>query len=153
MQYPANPAMMAHPAMTSEPPALIAARAWIGTPYVLSAALRGVGCDCIGLVRGVWSDVTGKPAPAPPPWRADWANSSARPLVQAARQYLCPVALDEARPGDVVVLRLQGSREAHCGILERDGQFIHALEGVGVTRVPFAAYRAGLSFAARFPSP
>lgn len=61
-----------------------------------------------------------------------------------------------ARPrgiGDVVVLRLQGTREAHCGILERGGQFIHAQEGVGVVCVPFAAYRAGLSFAARFPSP
>jgi NlpC/P60 family putative phage cell wall peptidase len=138
--------------MEHDSPALIAARAWIGTPYVLSAALRGVGCDCIGLVRGVWSEVTGKPAPPPPPWRADWANASARPLVQAARQYLCPVALEAARPGDVVVLRLQGTREAHCGILERSGQFIHAQEGVGVVCVPFAAYRAGLSFAARFPS-
>lgn len=67
MRCPASPVMMVHPAMTSEPQALIAARAWMGTPYVLSAALRGVGCDCIGLVRGVWSDVTGKPAPAPPP--------------------------------------------------------------------------------------
>ena len=138
--------------MADEPLALRAARAWIGTPYVLSAALRGVGCDCIGLVRVVWSDVTGQPAPPPPPWRADWANASARPLVHAARHYLEPVPLEAARRGDVVVLRLNRGREAHCGILEQGGQFIHAMEGVGVVCVPFAAYRAGLSFAARFPS-
>ena len=34
-----------------------AARAWIGTPYRHQAALRGVGCDCLGLLRGVWRDV------------------------------------------------------------------------------------------------
>lgn len=131
--------------------ALEAARLWIGTPYVLGAALRGVGCDCVGLVRGVWSDVTGHPAPQPPPWRADWANSRARPLVAAARRYLLPLDPEAAAPGDAVVLRVQGSREAHCGILEVDGQFIHAQEGVGVVRVPFSAFLPDVSFAAAFP--
>ena len=27
---------------------------WLGTPYRHQAALKGVGCDCLGLVRGVW---------------------------------------------------------------------------------------------------
>ena len=27
---------------------------WIGTPYRHQASLKGVGCDCLGLVRGVW---------------------------------------------------------------------------------------------------
>lgn len=134
------------------PAALAAARAWIGTPYMIGQALRGVGCDCVGLVRGVWSDVTGRPAPDAPPFRADWHNAPGRPLVAAARAYLDPVALSEARPGDVVVLRVQGSREAHCGILETDGQIIHAVETVGVVRVPFEAFRPGVTFCARFPS-
>ena len=30
------------------------ARSWIGTPYRHQASLKGVGCDCLGLVRGVW---------------------------------------------------------------------------------------------------
>ena len=30
------------------------ARGWIGTPYRHQASLKGVGADCIGLVRGVW---------------------------------------------------------------------------------------------------
>jgi cell wall-associated NlpC family hydrolase len=29
------------------------ARTWIGTPYRHQASLKGVGCDCLGLVRGV----------------------------------------------------------------------------------------------------
>lgn len=129
------------------------ARLWIGTRYVLGAALRGAGCDCVGLVRGVWSEYTGNPLPAAPPWRADWANDRARPLVAAARHYLDPLDPLEVGPGDVVVLRVRGTREAHCGILEEGDQMIHAMEGVGVVRVPFDAYRPAVAYAAAFPPP
>ena len=37
-----------------------AARHWLGTPYHHQASLRGVGCDCLGLVRGVWRDLLGE---------------------------------------------------------------------------------------------
>ncbi|MFD0934795.1 peptidase P60, partial [Methylobacterium trifolii] len=30
------------------------ARLWLGTPYRHQASLAGVGCDCLGLLRGVW---------------------------------------------------------------------------------------------------
>ena len=32
---------------------IAAARGWIGTPYLHQASLKGVGTDCLGLVRGV----------------------------------------------------------------------------------------------------
>lgn len=35
------------------------ARAWLGTPYRHQASLKGVGADCLGLVRGVWRAVVG----------------------------------------------------------------------------------------------
>lgn len=133
------------------PPALIAARGWIGTPYFIGQALRGVGCDCVGLVRGVWSDVTGRPAPPAPPFRPDWSNAPGRALVDACRRYMRPLHPSEAAPGDAVVLRMAGGREAHCGILDHGDMIIHAVEGVGVARVPFAAFRPAVTFAARFP--
>lgn len=142
-----------HETGSDAPPALVAARAWIGTPYYIGQARRGVGCDCVGIVRGVWSELTGRPAPEAPPYRADWHNAPGRPLVAAARAYLDPIHPAEARPGDVVVLRMAGTREAHCGILETGDQIIHAVEGVGVVRVPFDAFRPGVTFAARFPRP
>lgn len=134
-------------------PSLIAARRWIGTPYFVGQAARGLGCDCVGLIRGVWADLTGNPPPPVPGWRPDWFNGPDRPLVEAARTYLHPVPLAEAAPGDMVVLRIQGTREAHCGILDHGDQIIHAVEGAGVVLVPFASFRAGVSFAARFPAP
>ena len=135
---------------TGDARAVLAAQAWIGTPYVLGAALRGKGCDCVGLVRGVWADVTGNPVPAVPPWRADWVNSKARVLVDAARKYLEPVPMDQAAPGTVLVLRMQ-NREAHCGILDFNGRFIHAVENVGVRSVPSKAFIPQIAFAANFP--
>jgi len=36
------------------------ARRWIGTPYRHQASLIGVGCDCLGLVRGIWRAVVGR---------------------------------------------------------------------------------------------
>ena len=35
------------------------ARGWLGTPYHHQASLKGVGCDCLGLLRGVWREVIG----------------------------------------------------------------------------------------------
>ena len=36
-----------------------AARGWLGTPYHEQASVQGVGCDCLGLARGVWREVVG----------------------------------------------------------------------------------------------
>jgi len=55
-----------------------AARAWLGTPYHHQASLRGVGCDCLGLVRGVWRDVLGEEPEALPPYSPHWESSAKR---------------------------------------------------------------------------
>ena len=34
--------------------ALAEARRWIGTPYQHQASVLGAGCDCLGVLRGVW---------------------------------------------------------------------------------------------------
>lgn len=125
------------------------ARAWIGTPYVLGAALRGVGCDCVGLVRGVLSEATGAPLVAAPPWRQDWAAPALSPLLGAAQAHLHPAPAGTApAPGDVVAFRGQG-RVAHCGIVVAPGRVVHAVEGRGVVEVTLDP--AQVAFAARFP--
>jgi cell wall-associated NlpC family hydrolase len=43
------------------------ARSWIGTPYRHQASLKGVGTDCLGLLRGVWRGVIGAEPEAVPP--------------------------------------------------------------------------------------
>lgn len=47
------------------------ARAWIGTPYLHQGRLRGVGCDCAGLLRGLWREVYGTDLTGIPDYTAD----------------------------------------------------------------------------------
>lgn len=118
------------------------ARGWIGTPYVTGQALKGAGCDCVGLVRGVLAEVTGRELIAAPPFRADWAAAPGHPLLAAARLHLVALPLDDAAPGDVLALRLGPRRVTHAGILAAPGRLIHAVEGVGVAEVSLGAWRA-----------
>ena len=72
------------------------ARTWIGTRYRHQGSLKGVGCDCLGLVRGVWRNCVGSEPEMPPPYAPDWAEASgAETLAEAALRHLVPVTRDE----------------------------------------------------------
>lgn len=113
------------------------ARCWIGTPYHHQASLKGVGCDCLGLVRGVWSEYHGREAEAPPPYTPDWGQVGTKEtLLDAAKRHFHPVALDRLEPGTVIVFRMFKTAIAkHCGIVSNGGHMIHAQEGVGVVEI------------------
>lgn len=102
-----------------------AARAWIGTPYRHLSATRGAGCDCLGLVRGVWRDLYGTLPPVPN-YRLDTRDH--RDLLAAAEARLAPA---DRVAGSIVLFRL-GALPRHCGILTGETRFIHAQERIGV---------------------
>jgi NlpC/P60 family putative phage cell wall peptidase len=107
-----------------------AARAWVGTPYRHRAALREVGCDCIGLLRGVWREVVGD-EPDLPPYRADWRDGAHSAELRAlAERWLVP---SELMPGAVLLFRIgAATAPRHCGIFVGAGRFVHAQERLGV---------------------
>ena len=111
--------------------ALQEARLWLGTPYQHQASLRGVGCDCLGLVRGVWRALHGAEPEAPPPYRPDWAELGGRELLrEALERRLIPLDLAAARPGDVLLFRMAPDAPAkHCAIASADDRMIHAYWG------------------------
>lgn len=112
-----------------------AARVWIGTPYRHQASLKGVGCDCLGLVRGVYAEITGLAAEEPGPYQPDWAErAGADRLILAARRHCgAAISLSETRPGDIVLFRWRdGVAAKHAGILSGPQHFIHAYEQAGV---------------------
>ena len=95
-----------------------AARLWLGTPYHHQASLRGVGCDCLGLVRGVWRELFGDEPEIAPPYAPDWAEAGGDTLATAARRHLVEIAADEFGPGDVVLFRWRAGLPAkHAGIV------------------------------------
>ena len=113
------------------------ARGWLGTPYVHQASCRGAGCDCLGLLRGIWRELYGaEPVPVPG-YTADWSEASGEErLWEAARQHLLERPLAEAAPGDVLLFRMRdGGVAKHLGVQSATGpvpRFIHAYSGHGV---------------------
>lgn len=132
------------------------ARSWIGTPYHHQVSLKGVGCDCLGLVRGVWRAFHGDEPEAPPHYTPDWAEAMAREtLAEAAGRHMAPVALAAIRPGDVLLFAMRDHAPAkHCAIMSGPDSMIHAIESHPVAEVTlWNSERAGrrLRFAFAFP--
>ncbi|MFC2967853.1 NlpC/P60 family protein [Acidimangrovimonas pyrenivorans] len=115
--------------------AVALARGWIGTPYRHQGSAKGAGCDCLGLLRGVWLELYGAEPVAVPPYTADWAEPEGRELLlEAAGRWLVRSAA--AAPGDVLLFRMRaGSIAKHLGIAGAVGaapSFVHAYGGHGV---------------------
>ncbi|MDB5630590.1 MAG: putative phage cell wall peptidase NlpC/P60 [Tardiphaga sp.] len=130
------------------------ARRWIGTPYRHQASVRGHGCDCLGLVRGVWRGCIGPEPEAPPPYAPDWAEATGdETLAAAALRHMAAVAPDAISGGDVLLFRWRaGCVAKHIAIATDDGTMIHAHDGASVCEVALAPWwRRRLAFAFSFP--
>ena len=117
------------------------ARSWLGTPYHDQASLRGVGCDCLGLARGVWREVVGpEPFPIPPYCRDSGETGPREVLADGARRMTPEIFPSEAGPGALVLFRMRPCAIAkHVGIMTRLDHFIHAYERLGVIEEPLTA--------------
>ena len=121
------------------------ARDWLGTPYLHQASAKGVGCDCLGLLRGIWRTQYGAEPEAIPAYTPDWSEPQREErLFDAACRHLSQ--LDPATPlapGQVLLFRMaQGAVAKHLGILSSTtpmAQFIHAYAGHGVVESPLSA--------------
>lgn len=129
------------------------ARCWIGTPFHHQASVRGIGTDCLGLIRGVWRALYGAEPEPVPAYAPDWAEATgAETMLNAARRWLVEIEPGEAQSGDVLLFRLRRTGPArHAGILD-DDTLIHAWSGRAVADVPFdTVWRRRLSHAFAFP--
>jgi len=128
--------------MTGDPASdliVAAARRWIGTPYRHQARTRGAGCDCLGLVLGVWEELIGPLPGQVPAYTADWSEAGREErLWQAARAHMTETATPA--PGQVLLFRMRrGAVAKHLGLAARPGPapaFIHAYSGRGVVESP-----------------
>ena len=147
---------MTAPRSAAEPERVVAAaRGWLGTPYHDQASLKGVGCDCLGLARGVWREVVGPEPFRIPPYSRDWGETGPREvLAEGARAMMIEVPPVEAPPGALVLIRMMPRAIAkHVGILTGPGTFLHAYERLGVIEERLTpAWRRRIAFAFLFPS-
>ncbi|MCP5039080.1 MAG: peptidase [Rhodobacteraceae bacterium] len=120
------------------------ARGWIGTPYVHQGATKGAGCDCLGLLRGVWREFIGDEPERVPAYTRDWSEPGHdERLWRAARTHLSEKPVTARAPGDVVLFRMRsGAVAKHLGLIGAGlpaPTFIHAYSGHGVVESPLSA--------------
>jgi NlpC/P60 family putative phage cell wall peptidase len=144
----------------ADPSAVLAiARAWLGTPYLHQSSVQGVGCDCLGLARGIWRALHGDEPWEVPPYSRDWGEAGRREvLAEAARAALIEVALGDAGPGSLILFRMApGVPAKHCGLLGASvirPTLIHACDRSGVIEEAFTtAWSRRAAFAFLFPAP
>ena len=118
------------------------ARGWLGTPYQHQASLIHVGCDCLGLVRGVWREVIGREPETPPPYSADWAEAGGKDTLRdAALRYLHPRGKTGWQAGDVILFRWRAHLPAkHLAIVTAADTMIHAHDGASVAEVALSPF-------------
>jgi NlpC/P60 family putative phage cell wall peptidase len=132
-----------------------AARDWIGTPYRHQASLKGVGCDCLGLIRGLWRELVGPEPETVPPYTPDWSEAQGQDwLMQVMMRHFRPAATNQS--GAVLLFRMRsGAVAKHLGVasLTPNGPaVIHAYSGHAVFETPLCtAWQRRI--AARFSFP
>lgn len=102
-------------------------REWIGTPFRWQASVKGVGCDCKGLIYGVARELELPEAASLHARMADYRIVVDTKLLREgiAANF---VEVDEPMAGDVLLLRL-GRRVQHLGIYSGFGHMIHTYSG------------------------
>ncbi|MFA5951333.1 MAG: NlpC/P60 family protein [Hyphomicrobium sp.] len=135
------------------------ARDWIGTPYHHQASLKGVGTDCLGLIRGIWRELYSDDAELPPAYSRDWGEANGEEtLLAAARRHLREIPIAGAEAGDVVIFRIRpGSIAKHAGLIATgnavsSATMIHAMEGSLTAEVNLTSWwRRRIAAAFAFP--
>ena len=126
---------------------------WIGTPYRHQASTLYAGCDCLGLLRGVWREMFGNEPMKIPPYQANWRDkTNASALQKAAENFLLKTS-NKPQAGDMVLFQMLSKLPPkHCAIMITDDMFVHAQEQIGVVAAPLSeAWKKHLHSTYKFP--
>ncbi len=130
------------------------ANKWIGTPYRHQASRIGAGCDCLGLLRGIWREIMGKEPVKIPPYKADWRDrENASSLLEAAETYLQKKQNNQPKEADIILFQMiKYMPPKHCAIMVENNYFIHAQEHIGVVKAPLSeAWNKKIHSVYKFP--
>ena len=107
--------------MTTRTEVIKEARDWLGTRYRHQSSVKGVACDCIGLIFGVGAAL----GIYPKDWHTlpgieDFSSYGRTPhkdmLRKGCEQYAIPIVWENAKAGDIVLMNFQ-NEPWHMAIL------------------------------------
>ncbi len=136
--------------------AVIEARSWLDTPFQHQGCLKGVACDCIGLIKGVGmalNIVDYNPASEDAKAFASYAMMpNSKRMRERLATWLVPIPVPEATWADV--LFLAWTREPQHVALLTDRGIIHSYSGVGkvVEHALDDSWRRRITSAYRYPA-
>jgi NlpC/P60 family putative phage cell wall peptidase len=110
------------------------ALSWVGTPFVHQGAAKGVGCDCVGLIKGVAQSCgLYRDAQLPPYLRVP----DPKQMHQIMLAYLDPIPYAERALADILHFRFGDFEATHIGMIVcLDPYFmVHAWSRQGVNEV------------------
>ena len=101
------------------------ARMWVGTTFVHQHSAKGIGCDCMGLIRGIFLALglaeLDRLHLVPPEQIAYGPVPDGVTLRRGCESFLRPISLEDARPGDMMLFRF-GRDPQHTALL---GDYVH----------------------------
>ncbi|AIF51998.1 NlpC/P60 family protein [Pelosinus sp. UFO1] len=113
------------------------ARSWIGTKWQHQQSLKGVACDCIGFVRGIYKEITGISIAD----NVDYPQTAfyycrEEKMYPEIQKHLKEISVREVKPGDILTFAMKEKfPDHHLGIVSYDGFFIHACGDFGIGKV------------------
>jgi hypothetical protein len=113
------------------------AKSWYDTPYRSWTCLKGIGCDCGTLLKGVFMESGHRPGdgiPVPADYSPRvYLHRKDTQYIDIIEKYMREISEPEAKPGDVVIYKLGKGVWAHAAIIvEWPRHVIHCLEREGV---------------------
>jgi cell wall-associated NlpC family hydrolase len=102
---------------------------YVGIPFLERGRDRR-GCDCWGLCRLVWREQFGLEVPSyVEGYRSTTDAAEISALIHGSRGLWRQVELEEARPGDGLLIRMQGV-PMHVGVVVEPPAFLHVERGI-----------------------
>ncbi|CQR75054.1 outer membrane lipoprotein [Sporomusa ovata DSM 2662] len=105
---------------------VVEAREWVGTKWQHQASLKGVATDCVGLIRGVYTTVTGRPVESDTDYHRMPVPGREKRLQEELSNYAAMVEIANRQPGDVLLFSFSNGTSNHVGIYAGEDRFIHA---------------------------
>ncbi len=99
------------------------ARQWIDTPYHHQGRVKGVGCDCIGLIIGVCKEI----GLIDFDFTAYDRTPDSTVMMEELNRYCAPI--DRPDPGDILVFRIKRNPQ-HIALKTNEG-ILHAYQSAG----------------------
>ena len=118
---------------TTRMDAVAEARTWLGTPFHHQASVKGAGCDCIGVIKGVGTALKLVDYDPASPEAQAFANYSMLPNSRRMREglatWLVEIPVAEATLADIYFMAW-GREPQHVALITDKG-IIHSYSGVG----------------------